>query len=79
MSTILGRYSSTYHKGCEQVSFPDTNTNAAVDNTGFSILNYLIRKPNPKGSFQCAIPLRGIFGFVDDSKVTYGMQLIRRG
>ena len=44
---------------------------------------YLIRNPDPKGSFQCAIPIRHIFGFVDDySKVTYGMrdtlQLIRK-
>ena len=42
-----------------------------------------MRNPNPKGSFQCAIPIRHIFGFVDDySKVTYGMrdtlQLIRK-
>ena len=42
----------------------------------------LIRKPDPKGSFQYAIPMRHIFGFMDDySKVTYGMrdtlQLIR--
>ena len=39
--------------------------------------------PDVKGSFQCAIPTRHIFGFVDDySKVTYGMrdtlQLIRK-
>ena len=44
---------------------------------------YLIEKPNPRGSFQCAIPMRHIFDFVDDySKVTYGMrdtlQLIRK-
>ena len=37
--------------------------------------NYLIQKSNPKGRFQCAIPIRQIFGFVDDySKVTYGMR-----
>ena len=37
-----------------------------------------------KGSFQCAIPMKHIFGFMDDyTKVTYGMrdtlQLIRKG
>ena len=50
---------------------------------GYTRQGYLIRNPNPKGSFQCAIPMRHIFGFVDDcSKVTYGMrdtlQLIRK-
>ena len=44
---------------------------------------YLIENPDPKGSFQCPIPMRHIFGFVDDySNVTYGMrdtlQLIRK-
>ena len=36
---------------------------------------YLIKTPNPRGSFQCAIPMRNIFGFMNDyTKVTYGMQ-----
>ena len=36
---------------------------------------YLIEKPNRKGSFQCTIPMRHIFDFVDDySKGTYGMR-----
>ena len=57
----------------------------ALTNTGFAVRHgYLIETPDPKGSFQCAIPMRHIFGFVDDySKVTYGMretlQLIRKG
>ena len=35
----------------------------------------MIQKPDPKGRFQCAIPMGHIFGFVDDySKVTYGMR-----
>ena len=35
---------------------------------------YPKRLPNPKGSFECAIPMRHIFGFVDDySQVTYGI------
>ena len=62
--------------------FPDINTNAAANNIGFyTRQGYLISNPDPKGSFQCAIPMRHIFGFVD-SKVTYGMrdtfQLIRK-
>ena len=39
------------------------------------IVGYLVMNPDPNGSFQCAIPMRQIFGFVDDySKVTYGMR-----
>ena len=42
---------------------------------------YLIQKT--KGSFLCAIPMKHVFGFMDDYfKVTYGMrdtlQLIRK-
>ena len=65
----LASYSSTYYKGCEltQGWFSDINTNAAASNTGFyTRQGYLIRNPNPNGSFQCAIPMRHIFGFVDD-------------
>ena len=76
----LASHSSTYYKGCglTQGWFP------AANNTGFyTRQGYLIRNPDPKCSFQCAIPMRHIFGFVDDySKVTYGMrdtlQLIRK-
>ena len=66
------------------VGFPDINTNAAANNIGFYTRHgYLIRNLDPKGSFQCAIPMRHIFGFVDDySQMTYGMrdtlQLIRK-
>ena len=82
----LASYSSTYYKGCglPQGWFPDINTKATANNTGFKIRQaYLIKNPDRKGSFQCAIPMRHIFGFVDDySKVTYGMrdtlQLIRK-
>ena len=64
--------------------YPDTSTDAAFDNTGFKLRQgYFIRSPDPIGSFQRSIPMRPIFGFVDDhSKVTYGMrdtlQLIRK-
>ena len=63
----LASYSSTYYKGCglTQGWFPNINTNAAVNNTGFyTQLGYPIRNPNPKGSGQCAIPMRHIFGFM---------------
>ena len=82
----LASYSSTYYKCCglAQDWLPYINTNTAANNIGFyPRQGYLTRNPDPKGSFQCAITMRHIFGFVDDySKVTYGMrdtlQLIRK-
>ena len=62
-----------------------TNTNAALNNNGFAVRQqFLIRSPHPRGSFQCAIPMKHTFGFMDNyTKVTYGMrdtlQLIRKG
>ena len=65
----LASYSSTCYKGCvlAQGWSSDINTNAAANNIGFYTRHgYLIRNPDPKGSFQCVIPMRHIFGFVDD-------------
>ena len=79
-TTLLGlaRYSTTYDKGYGLAKgwFPDINAKAADNNTGFyTRQRYLIRNPDPNGSFQCAIPMRHMFGFVDDySKMTYGMR-----
>ena len=43
----------------KQSWFPDINTTAAANNTGFyTRQGYLTRNPNPKCSFQCAIPMR---------------------
>ena len=56
----LASYSTTFSNGCGLTKGwdPDTNTNAAVNNGGFNTrLGYLIRLPNPEGSFQCAIPM----------------------
>ena len=82
----LASYSSDYHRGCglAQGGYPDTSNAAALINGGFTVRQLsLIRAPNSKGSFQYAIPMRHIFGFMDDySKVTYGrrdtLQLIRK-
>ena len=55
--------STTFLNGCglTQGWYPDTNTNADVSNDGFNTRQgYLIRIPNPKGSFQCAFPMRHI-------------------
>ena len=63
---------------------PNINANAVTANTGFAIRQrFLIQRPDPKGSFQCAIPMRHVFGSMDDyTKVTYGvrdaLQLIRK-
>ena len=76
----------TYYKGCglAQCCFPDSNANTVIANTGFAVRQpFLMQSPDPKGSFQCVIPMRHIFGLVDDhSKVTYvrrdTLQLIRK-
>ena len=76
-TSLLGltSYSSEYRKGCglAQGWYADTSTAAALTNIGFAARQqFLIRSPDPKGSFQCAIPLKHIFGFMDDyTKVTY--------
>ena len=71
-------YSSEYQKGCglAQGWYADTSTAAAFTNVGFAVRQqFLIGSPDPKGSFQCAIPMKHIFGFMDDyTKVTYGMR-----
>ena len=83
----LASYSSEYQKGCgpTQGCYADTSTAATLTNNGFAVRQqFLIRLPDAKGSFQCAIPMKHIFGFMDDyTKVTYGrrdtLQLIRKG
>ena len=76
----LASYSPDFSKGWA----PDINANAAVANTGFAVRQrFLIQSRDPKGSLQCAIPMRHIFGFTDEyTKVTYEMrdtlQLIRK-
>ena len=82
----LATYSPDYSKGCGLAPgwTPGINDNATAANTGFAIRQrFLIQSLDPKGSFQCAIPMKHIFGFMDDNtKVTYGMrdtlQLVRK-
>ena len=75
----LASYSSEYQKGCGLAQ------GWYASSIGFGARQqFLIRSPDPKGSFQRAIPTKHIFGFMDDyTKVTYGMrdtlQLIRKG
>ena len=83
----LATYSPDYSKGCGLIQgwTPGINASSAVANTGFAIRQrFLIQSPGTKGSFQCAIPMKHIFGFMDDyTKVTYRMRdtlhLIRKG
>ena len=59
----LASYSSEYQKGCglAQGWYADTSTAAALTNNGFGARQqFLIRAPDPKGSFQCAIPMKHI-------------------
>ena len=79
-TSLLGltSYSSEYQKGrgLAQGGYADTSSAAALINIGFAARQqFLKRSPDPKGSFQCAIPMKQIFGFMDDyTKVTYGMR-----
>ena len=62
-TSLLGLecYSSDYRRGCglAQSWYPDTGLTGDLNaNAGFKTRHgYLIKTPNPKGSFQCAIPM----------------------
>ena len=56
----LASYSPDYSKGggLLQGWNSDINANVAVANTGFVVRQrFLMQNPDPKGSFQCAIPM----------------------
>ena len=83
-TTMLGllKYPDDFSKskGLNQLWYKDT-TDAAVlagagTNVGFKIRqDYIIQKPNPKGTFSFRIPLKHIFGFCEDyDKVVYGLK-----
>ena len=89
-TTMLGlsKHSADFAKGAGlmQCWYPDTGTTAVdADNVGFAIRrSYIVRKPNPLGSFSFGIPLEHVFGFCEDyDKVMYGMihtlTLVRAG
>ena len=77
----LAKYSLDYAKGpgLIQCWYPDTSTVAAESNERFSDRHtYIIKKPDPKGSFSFAIPLEHILGFCEDyDKVMYGLRHTR--
>ena len=83
-TTMLGllKYSDDFSKskGLNQLWYKDTTTGSAIagdnNNVGFKIRqDYIIKKPDPKGTFSFRIPLKHIFGFCEDyDKVVYGLK-----
>ena len=80
-TTMLGllKYPDDFSKsvGLNQLWFKDTHPTASkVDNFGFKVRHdYIVQKPDPKGSFSFRIPLKHIFGFFEDyNKIIYGMK-----
>jgi len=75
--------------GLNQLWFKDSGTDASIAgnnrSNGFLIQHdYIIQKPDPKGTFSFRVLLKHIFGFCDDyEKVVYGFKhqltLIRKG
>ena len=80
-STMLGllKYPDDFSKsqGLNQLWMKDTNTQPSLtDNIGFSARqSYIVRQPDPKGTFSFRIPLSHIFGFCEDyTKIMYGLR-----
>ena len=83
-TTMLGllKYPDDFSKskGLSQLWYKGTTDAAVLDgantNVGFKIRqDYIIKKPNPKGTFSFRIPLKHIFGFCEDyDKVVYGLK-----
>ena len=70
-TTMLGllKYPDDFakSKGLNQCWYKDTKAEAAADNVGFNLRRqYIIKHPDPKGSFSFKIPLKHIFGFRND-------------
>ena len=80
-TTMLGllKYPDDFSKsqGLNQLWYKDTLTTADLDNNiGFKIRQqYIIKNPDPKGTFSLRVPLKHIFGFCEDyNKILYGMK-----
>ena len=81
-TTMLGllKYPDDFSKshGINQLWYKDTGPTAVLndDNAGFEIRQaYIIKKPNPKGTFSFKIPLKHIFRFCEDyNKILDGMK-----
>jgi len=76
-------------KALNQLWYKDSGKDASIvganQNNGFlARQQYIIQKPNTKGTFSIRVPLKHIFGFCDDyDKVVYGFKhqltLVRKG
>ena len=80
-TTMLGllKYPDDFYKvhGLNQLWFKDDHLEPDQEaNTGFKKRHeYIIKSPNPKGSFSFKIPLKHFLGFCEDyKKILYGMQ-----
>ena len=80
-TTMLGllKYPDDFQKsqGLNQLWYKDSGTTADLtNNAGFSVRQgYLIKSPDPKGTFSFRIPLKHIFGFAEDyTKIVYGFR-----
>ena len=80
-TTMLGllKYPDDFSKsqGLNQLWYKDTGTTASIaDNIGFAVRQgYIIKTPNPKGTFSFRVPLKHIFGFCEDyTKIVYGLK-----
>ena len=89
-TTMLGllKFPDGFQKttGLNQLWFKDAGATAHLkNNIGFGIRQqYIIQKPDPKGTFSFRVPLKHIFGFCDDyDKVVYSFKhqltLVRKG
>ena len=84
ITTMLGllKYPDDFQKsqGLNQLWYKDTaavaSITAADGNNGFIARHhYLIKSPDPKGTFSFRIPLKHIFGFAEDyDKIVYGFR-----
>ena len=80
-STMLGllKYPDDFSKsqGLNQLWMKDTNTLPSLtNNIGFAARqSYIVKQPNPKGTFSFRILLSHIFGFCEDyTKIMYGLR-----
>ena len=77
-TTMLGaaKYTSCFNTGAglNQCWRLDTGEDASAANIGFKIRHgYIIKAPDPKGTFRFAVDLEHIFGFCEDyDKIMYG-------
>ena len=92
-TTMLGllKFPDDFQKstGLKQLWYKDAGTDASIAgnnrNKDFEARQeYIIRKPDRRGTFSFRVPLKHIFGFCDDyEKVVYGFKhqltLVRKG